>query len=138
MYPKPSLASKRFVLSLQVAGHGVHPRLDPEESRPDLSECNGSMCLTHVARCKVTAPLPWQDASVSSGAAKPEDRCVVHESGRSFVQGALAWILAKSPRAIPIPGFRTVEHVEDTVGTLARGPLSPEQMAAIDELLERS
>ena len=65
-------------------------------------------------------------------------RPVLTEGGRSFVQGALGWILARSPRAIPIPGFRTVAHVEDTAGTLTMGPLSAEQMAAIDELLERS
>ena len=65
-------------------------------------------------------------------------RPVLTEDGRSYVQGALGWILARSPRAIPIPGFRTVEHVEDTAGTMAQGPLRPEQMAAIDKLLDRS
>jgi len=65
-------------------------------------------------------------------------RPVLTEGGRSYVQGALAWILARSPCAIPIPGFRTVEQVEDTAGTMAHGPLSPEQMATIDELLDRS
>ena len=64
-------------------------------------------------------------------------RPVLTEGGRSYVQGALGWILARSPRAIPIPGFRTVEQVEGTAGTLAHGPLSPEQMTAIDELLGR-
>ena len=34
--------------------------------------------------------------------------------------------------------FRTVEQVEDTVGTLTHGPLSREKMAAVDELLGRS
>ena len=65
-------------------------------------------------------------------------RPVLTEDGRSCVQGALGWILARSPRAIPIPGFRTVEQVEGIAGTLAHGPLRREQMAVIDRLLERS
>ena len=65
-------------------------------------------------------------------------RPVLTEDGRSYVQGALGWILARSPRAIPIPGFRTVEQVEGIAGAMTHGPLSPEQMAATDELLERS
>jgi aryl-alcohol dehydrogenase-like predicted oxidoreductase len=65
-------------------------------------------------------------------------RPVLTEGGRSYVQGALGWILARSPRAIPIPGFRTVDQVEGIAGTLAHGPLRSEQMTAIDELLDRS
>jgi len=65
-------------------------------------------------------------------------RPVLTADGRSFVQGALAWILARSPRAIPIPGFRTVEQVEELAGAMTHGPLRPDQMAAIDELLDRS
>jgi len=65
-------------------------------------------------------------------------RPILTDGGRSYVQGALGWIWARSPRAIPIPGFRTVEQVEDTAGAMAHGPLRPEQMAAIDELLDRA
>jgi len=64
-------------------------------------------------------------------------RPVLTEGGRSFVQGALGWILARSPRAIPIPGFRTVEQVEGIAGTMTHGPLSPAQMATVSELLGR-
>ena len=65
-------------------------------------------------------------------------RPILTEGGHSYVQGALAWILARSPRAIPIPGFRTVEQVEGIAGAMTQGPLRPEHMAAIDKLLGRS
>lgn len=65
-------------------------------------------------------------------------RPILTEGGRSFVQGALGWILARSPRAIPIPGFRTVEHVEGLAGAMDRGPLREDQMDRIAALLERS
>lgn len=54
---------------------------------------------------------------------------------RSIAQGALAWIWAKSPRTIPIPGFRTVRQVEDNAGALEKGPLSAETIAEIDRLV---
>jgi len=63
---------------------------------------------------------------------------VLPEDDRSYVQGALGWILAHSHRTIPIPDFRTVEHVKGVAGTLQHGPLSTEQMTAIARHLERS
>jgi len=65
-------------------------------------------------------------------------RPILTEDGRSFVQGALGWVLARNPRTIPIPGFRSVEQVEGLAGAMAHGPLRSEQMAAIDGLLDRS
>ena len=41
------------------------------------------------------------------------------------MQGALAWIWARSPVAIPIPGFRTVAQIEENAGAMAGGPLDP-------------
>ena len=64
-------------------------------------------------------------------------RPILTDGGRSFVQGALGWIWARSPRAIPIPGFRTVEQVEDLVGAMAYGPLCADAMSAIEEQLGR-
>ncbi len=55
--------------------------------------------------------------------------------GRSLAQGALGWILARSPLTVPVPGFKTVAQVEDDAGTLDHGPLPPDVMAAIDTAL---
>src|SRR5688500_2345258 len=64
-------------------------------------------------------------------------RAALTSDGRTLVQGALGWIWARSPVAIPIPGFRTVAQVEENVGALGAGPLRPEAMAAVDEALGR-
>jgi aryl-alcohol dehydrogenase-like predicted oxidoreductase len=53
--------------------------------------------------------------------------------GRSAVQGALGWIWARSPLAIPVPGFRTMEQMQALVQALQFGPLSSEAMQAIAE-----
>ena len=63
-------------------------------------------------------------------------RPYLETDGRSYVQGALGWILARSNRTIPIPGFRTVEQVEGVAGTLRHGPLTAEQMAAVARHLD--
>jgi aryl-alcohol dehydrogenase-like predicted oxidoreductase len=47
-------------------------------------------------------------------------RPLLTRGGRSYVQGALAWILARSPRTVPIPGFHTVEQVEEFHAVVAR------------------
>jgi aryl-alcohol dehydrogenase-like predicted oxidoreductase len=64
-------------------------------------------------------------------------RDVLTSGGRSLVQGALAWLWARSEKTIPIPGFRTVAQVEENCAAMQFGPLSAEQMREIDALLER-
>jgi aryl-alcohol dehydrogenase-like predicted oxidoreductase len=65
-------------------------------------------------------------------------REILTSDGRLPVQGALGWIWARSERTIPIPGFKTVRQVEETVGALEHGPLAPQQMSEIDALLGRA
>jgi aryl-alcohol dehydrogenase-like predicted oxidoreductase len=55
--------------------------------------------------------------------------------GRSVTQGALGWVLAQSPRAIPLPGCRTPGQARDNFGVLEYGPLGAETVAAIDVIL---
>ena len=62
-------------------------------------------------------------------------RDVLTSDGRSLAQAAFGWLWATSDRAIPIPGFKTIQQVEENIGALDYGPLSGEQMAAIDAIL---
>jgi aryl-alcohol dehydrogenase-like predicted oxidoreductase len=62
-------------------------------------------------------------------------RKILTSEGRSLTQGALTWILARSPQTIPIPGFRTVKQVEENVAALRFGPLGVEAMREIADLL---
>jgi aryl-alcohol dehydrogenase-like predicted oxidoreductase len=64
-------------------------------------------------------------------------REILTSGGRTVAQGALAWLWARSQQTIPIPGFRTVGQVEENVGAMKFGPLSPEQMAEIEGILKR-
>jgi aryl-alcohol dehydrogenase-like predicted oxidoreductase len=57
---------------------------------------------------------------------------------RTLVQIALGWIWARSERAIPIPGFKTVAQVKENIQAMEFGPLSSDQMKQIDEIFGRS
>lgn len=60
---------------------------------------------------------------------------ILQSEGRSLVQGALAWLWAKSPRNIPIPGFKNTAQAEENAKAMAYGPLTREQMRDIETLL---
>lgn len=62
---------------------------------------------------------------------------ILTSDGRTLAQGALAWIWARSPRTVPIPGFRSVAQAEQNAGAIAKGPLTAEQLTEINKLLER-
>jgi aryl-alcohol dehydrogenase-like predicted oxidoreductase len=64
-------------------------------------------------------------------------RAVLTSQGRTLAQGALAWVWGRSSRTIPIPGFKTVQQVEENAAALQFGPLRPEQMREIEALLGR-
>jgi aryl-alcohol dehydrogenase-like predicted oxidoreductase len=64
-------------------------------------------------------------------------REILTSGGRTLAQGALAWLWARSPQNIPIPGFRTVAQVQENAAAMQFGPLTPEQMREIDAILGR-
>lgn len=64
-------------------------------------------------------------------------REILTSNGRTLVQGALAWIWARSEKTIPIPGFKTVAQVEENAKAIELGPLTTGQMKEIDSLLGR-
>jgi aryl-alcohol dehydrogenase-like predicted oxidoreductase len=57
--------------------------------------------------------------------------------GHTLAQASLAYIWALDERMVPIPGFKTVEQVEENIGTMELGPLSEEQVREIQVILER-
>jgi aryl-alcohol dehydrogenase-like predicted oxidoreductase len=64
-------------------------------------------------------------------------RHLLAADGRTLAQGAIGWLLARSPRTLPIPGFRNAAQVGENVGALEKGPLPAEIMAEIERLIDR-
>jgi aryl-alcohol dehydrogenase-like predicted oxidoreductase len=64
-------------------------------------------------------------------------REILTGKGRSLAQGALAWLWGASEHTVPIPGFKTVEQVEENVAAMQFGPLTREEMDEIDRIVGR-
>ncbi|MCQ4210270.1 MULTISPECIES: aldo/keto reductase [Streptomyces] len=92
-----------------------------------------------------SAPPAWLPGFAAGGGAEPDWlarvdslRSVLTSGGRTPAQGALAWLWARSPRTVPIPGFRTVAQAEENAGALAHGPLTPAELAQVEVILGRA
>ncbi len=78
------------------------------------------------------AYLPW--APVGQGhVGHPVLDAVGRRNGVGAYQVVIAWLLARSPALLPIPGTGSVAHLEQNVAA-ARVRLSPVDLAAIDGL----
>ncbi|WP_027998483.1 aldo/keto reductase [Sinorhizobium arboris] len=64
-----------------------------------------------------------------------ELRELLQTGGRTLAQGALGWLLARSPNTFPIPGFKTETQVRENLAAMQMGPLPAAIMAEIDALL---
>ncbi|OQQ16020.1 aldo/keto reductase [Streptomyces sp. M41(2017)] len=91
-----------------------------------------------------SAPPAWLPGFTGEGGADPEWLArvdalkeILTSGGRTLAQGALGWLWARSPRTVPIPGFRSVAQAEENAGAIARGPLTAAQMAEVDRVLGR-
>jgi aryl-alcohol dehydrogenase-like predicted oxidoreductase len=89
-----------------------------------------------------TLPPTWLRYFDKGGVPTPEwaekvsaIRDVLESDGRTLAQGALGWLWARSPRTVPIPGFRTVAQAEENARAMEFGPLRDDQMAEISGLL---
>ena len=55
--------------------------------------------------------------------------------GRTMAQGALAYIWAIDPRMLPIPGFKTVEQVQQNAGAMEFGPLGEDELRQVQSIV---
>ncbi len=101
------------------------------ESRPSADDVRGEKSPEWMKYFTAGRPSPaWL-------AKRDAVRDVLTGDGRPLAQGALGGLWARSPQTLPIPGFRTVQQVEENAGAMAFGPLGPDQMREINALLER-
>ncbi|MFW9819242.1 MAG: aldo/keto reductase [Candidatus Thorarchaeota archaeon] len=65
----------------------------------------------------------------------PKIKQIMNQDGRTLIQGQLGYLMATSDTTIPIPGAKTLKQIEENAKTLELGPLSPDLVKKIDELL---
>ena len=85
-----------------------------------------------IDRCAAegVAFMPWQPLNGTDHEAL---RTVANERGVAPAQVALAWLLARSPAMLVIPGTASIEHLEQNVAAAAL-ELSADEMAQLEAL----
>ena len=75
--------------------------------------------------------LPWYPLAVGR-LAEPEGSLgrIARDHGAAPAQVALAWLLARSPVVVPIPGTASLDHLEENVAA-ASLDLPAEELAAL-------
>jgi pyridoxine 4-dehydrogenase len=88
----------------------------------------GSDPVLEVCELEQLAFLPW--APIQQADANPAVAEAAKRHDASPRQIVLAWLLARSPQVLPIPGTGSPEHAEDNIAA-ASIELSPDEIAAI-------
>jgi pyridoxine 4-dehydrogenase len=97
------------------------------QNRYNVSD-RSSESIVDVCELEELAFLPW--APLQQADANPAVTEAARRHDASPRQIVLAWLLARSPQMLPIPGSGSVEHAEANV-VAAAIELSPDEVAAI-------
>jgi aryl-alcohol dehydrogenase-like predicted oxidoreductase len=103
------------------------------QNRYSVSDRTSDAVLATCERDGI-AFIPWSPLSQSPREPREGPRARLadwaNRQGVSFAQAAIAWLLARSPAMLPIPGTSSVAHLEENVAAAALS-LSAEDLAAI-------
>jgi aryl-alcohol dehydrogenase-like predicted oxidoreductase len=93
------------------------------QNRYNVSDRTSDAVLATCERDGI-AFIPWSPLSQNPRESREGPRARLAEwanrQGVSFAQSAIAWLLARSPAMLPIPGTSSVAHLEDNVAAPAR------------------
>ncbi|MGI8481099.1 MAG: aldo/keto reductase [Chthoniobacterales bacterium] len=77
--------------------------------------------------------MPWSPVGGGRSLKDGATQAIAKEQNASAYQVAIAWLLARSPVMLPIPGTSSVAHLEENVAA-GKLTLTPEQLKALDGL----
>ena len=106
------------------------------QNRYNVLDREWDAVVDHCERERI-AFIPWYPLGAGSlgadaDAARGRLERLARQRGVSTLQVALAWLLARSPVMLPIPGTSKVKHLEENVES-ARLRLSAEELRALEE-----
>jgi aryl-alcohol dehydrogenase-like predicted oxidoreductase len=104
------------------------------QNRYNVADRSSDNVLAICEREKI-AFIPWAPLAQGAQAGARNKRLlaleeIAKERHINNNQANLAWLLARSPVMLPIPGTSRIDHLEDNVGA-ARVKLTPEEMARV-------
>jgi pyridoxine 4-dehydrogenase len=94
--------------------------LENRESEPVLERCEQLGI----------AFLPWFPLGAGAALHSPQVKSVSKKTSATPAQLSLAWLLARSPVMLPIPGTSSIQHLEENMAA-ARLTLSAQDLAAL-------
>ncbi|MEW6689331.1 MAG: aldo/keto reductase [Pseudomonadota bacterium] len=74
--------------------------------------------------------LPWYPLGAGEALKKEKIKAISKKTQASPAQVCLAWLLARSPVMLPIPGTASIAHLQENVAA-AKLALSPQDLAAL-------
>ena len=116
----------------EIAAAEKHFKVATVQNLYNLTDRTSEDVLNHC-EAEGIGFIPWFPLA-SGDLAKPDGvlDAIVHKTGATPSQIALAWVLKRSPVMLPIPGTSKVKHLEDNVRA-AEITLSDEDFAALDQ-----
>ena len=100
------------------------------QNRYSVGDRNEEAVLAHCEKLGI-AFLPWYPLGAGSAVRASNIKSMAKKLGATPAQIAIAWLLAKSPVMLPIPGTSSIEHLEENMAA-AKIKLTREDMAALD------
>jgi aryl-alcohol dehydrogenase-like predicted oxidoreductase len=100
------------------------------QNRYSLADRSSDDVLAHCEKLGI-AFLPWYPLGAGGALKMARVKSIGKKLGATPAQVAIAWLLAKSPVMLPIPGTSRIAHLEENVAA-ARLKLSREDFAALD------
>ena len=100
------------------------------QNRYSLADRSSEAVLKECERLGI-AFLPWYPLGDGSALKLARVKSISKKIGATPAQVAIAWLLAKSPVMLPIPGTGKIPHLEENVAA-AKLKLSKEDLAALD------
>jgi pyridoxine 4-dehydrogenase len=100
------------------------------QNRYSLADRSSEDVLAHCEKLGI-AFLPWYPLGAGGTLKMARVKKIADRLKTSPAQVSIAWLLAKSPVMLPIPGTGNIAHLEENVAA-ARLKLSKEDLAALD------
>jgi len=100
------------------------------QNKYSLDDRSSEDVLLHCGKLGI-AFLPWYPLGDGSALRLSRVKKIAEKLKATPAQVAIAWLLAKSPVMVPIPGTGSIAHLEENVGA-AKLKLSKEDLAALE------
>jgi aryl-alcohol dehydrogenase-like predicted oxidoreductase len=84
----------------------------------NLDNRSSEAVLEHCEKLGI-AFLPWYPLGAGGVLRSSRIKALGKRLGATPAQLAIAWLLARSPVMLPIPGTNSIEHLEQNMGALA-------------------